>query len=362
MSNGPWSTVIWDAQSGDRLETVEASSGAWQRGGVTDQTHTFPNPGLSKADVHDLFGKDRPRDRVLAHCWNGTPVYHGLILDSDYHPAKGMLDVIHCDLRELASARWLFGIGASTQTFQWTGKSWRGIASRIAKIIFTDPISPAWPLPVTIPADEAGSQSFKTDGYEFRSGESLLSEIEEMPGGPDLDFHPRITGDKFGWDLRIGTPHLSGPTFELNLQAAKSPLTEVGVKTIGRDKITGVHGIGDGSEWDMVRGGAAAPVSAGLARDTKLTVKNASLTDLNRRAEGFLATRVTTSQQWSFNVKTNAVDEGGIDPAQLRIGSIIRIESRGDWWIDDGWTEHRVLAFSGTLDDPHTITLTVETI
>lgn len=370
MSSGPWSTVIWDAQSGDHLAEVEASSGAWQRGGVTDQTHSFPLPALelgetraqSRALAHDLFGKDKPRDRVLSQCWKGVPVYHGLILDSDYSPATGMLDVFHSDVRELAAARWLFGIGGSTQTFQWAGRSWRGIASRVAKIIFTDPISPAWPLPVTIPADETGSQSFLTDGYEFRSGESLLAEIEEMPGGPDLDFHPRITGNSFGWDLRIGTPHLTGPMFEMHLQAEESPLTGLGVKTIGRDKVTGVHGIGDGSEWDMVRGGAAAPVSAGLARDTKLTVKNATLSVLNARSEGFLATRVVTSQQWSFNVKTTEADEGGIDPSTLRLGSIIRISSSADWWIDDGWTEHRVLAFSGTLDDPHTINLTLETI
>lgn len=358
------STVIWDAQSGDRLHQVEASSGAWQRGGVTDQTHTFPLPdlGLTRAEAHDLFGKDRPRDRVLAQCWNGIPLYHGLILDSDYHPATGMLDVVHCDVRELAAARWLFGIGGSTQTFQWTSRSWRGIASRVAKIIFTDPISPAWPLPVTIPADESGSESYLTDGYEFRSGEDLLADIEEMPGGPDLDFHPRITGDLFGWDLRIGTPTLTGPTVEFALQAVESPLTDVSVKTIGREKVTGVHGIGDGSEWDMIRGGAAAPVSAGLARDTTLTVKNASLSVLNKRSQGFLDTRVSTSQQWAFNVKTNDVDPGGIDPTALRLGSTIRIESREDSWVDDGWTEHRVLGFSGSLDAPHTIKLTVETI
>jgi len=367
MSNGPWSDVIWDAQSGDRLAEVEASGGAWQRGSVTQQTHSFALPalGLSRADAHDLFGKDRPRDRVLAHCWNGIPVYHGLILNSDYQRDTGMLDVIHNDIRELAAARWMYGIGGynSALRFNWSGLSWRGMAARVARIIYTDPISGAWPLPVTIPAEQAGSEALDTWAWQFKSGEALFKSIEEMPGGPDLDFHPRITGTQFGWDFRIGSPYLTGPTYEMSLQAAESPLTGVAVHTLGAEKITGVFGIGEGSEQDMIVGGAAASVSAGLARDTKLTVKSAHLTVVNQRSQAYLDSRRNTYQQWSFNVKTTEVDpEGGIDPAALRIGSIIRIESRDDLWIDDGWTEHRVLAFSGTLADPHTLTLTVETI
>ncbi|MBO3663739.1 hypothetical protein [Microbacterium stercoris] len=333
---------------------------------MTQQTHSFPlkSLGLSRSDAHDLFGKDRPRDRVLAHCWNGVPVYHGLIIDSKYHKTTGMLEVIHNDVRELAAARWLYGIGGyfPALRFHWTGLSWRGMASRVARIIFTDPISAAWPLPVTIPADEAGSEEMDIWAWQFRSGESLLKEIEEMPDGPDLDFHPRVTGTQFGWDLRIGAPTLSGPTFEVPMHAPESPLTDVVVHTIG-EKYTGVFGIGEGEERDLKVGGAAASVSAGLARDTKLTVKSGNKSVIDNRSSAYLNSRLTTTDQWSFNVKTTAVDpDGGIDPAQLRLGSIIRVEERDDVWIDDGWTEHRVLGFSGSLDDPHTIKLTLETI
>ncbi|MHC9046815.1 hypothetical protein ACYX8G_19695 [Microbacterium saperdae] len=357
MEKNLWSTVIWDAQSGDRLEEVEASGGTWQRGAVTEQSHVFPlrNLGLSRAVAHDLFGKDRPRDRVLAQCWDGTPVYHGLLIDSDYAPETGALTVKHIDVRELAAARWLYGIGGSSQTFDWGGLSWRGMARRIARIIFTDPISPAWPLPVTLPAEEAGNESFPIYGYEFRSGESLLTDVEEMPNGPDLDFHPRKTGNQFGWDLRIGSPYLSGPSFEYHLQAEEQQLTDVNVKTVGQEKVTGVHGIGDGSEWDMVRGGAAAPVSAGLARDTKLTVKTANRTTVDKRSAGYLASRLNTYQQWSFSVQD-------IDVAALRLGSILQVHSRGDEWVNDGITQHRVLGFAGDLSTPSTISLTLETI
>lgn len=356
-----YSTQIWDAQSGETrpLGTVEAESGAWQRGRVIDQAHVFPlrSLGLSRSRAHDLFGRDRPRDRVLCVLADDKPVYHGLIINSDYSADTGKLTVTHKDVRELAATRWLFGIGASSQTWEWAGLSWRGIARAVAKIIFTDPISDAWPLPVTLPASEAGDETFKTYGYEFRHGESLLKEIEEMPGGPDLDFHPMLVNGKFGWELRIGSPFLEGPEFTFHLQAPHGALTDVGVKTVGDEKFTGVHGVGDGSEWDMVRGGAAAPVSAGLARDTKLTLKSDDLAKVNKRSAGYLDTRLETYQQWSFSARTDR-----LDVTRLRLGSIITIQSQGDEWIDDGYTRHRVLGFGGNITDPDSIDLTVEKV
>lgn len=356
-----WSTCIWDCQSGSLLANVEASAGTWQRGRVIEQQHAFPlrSLGFSRSEAHDLFGKDRPRDRVLTQLWDGQPVYHGLVIDSDYTPHNGALTVKHNDVRELASARWLHGIGGWSQTWVFSGLSLRGIAQAVAKIIYTDPISAAWPLPVNVPTPEGGGASMVVHGFQLKTGEDLLSSIEETDGGPDLDFRPTLTGTSFGWDFVAGTPYLSGPAFELHLQAQKSSLTDVKVTTIGAEKITGVHGVGEGAEWDMIRGGAAAPVSAGLARDTKLTLKESNLATVNSRSAGFLESRLNTYQQWSFNVR---IDETGIDPAELRLGSIIRIESRGDEWIPEGWTDHRVLGFSGSLATPNTLTLTTETI
>lgn len=359
-------TSIFDAQPGTLLETVEASGGDWQRGAVAQKSHFFQleDLGLTRPQAHDLFGKHRPRDRVLTQTWAGVPIYHGLIIDSTYDPATGELQVFHDDIRELASGRWLYGIGGYDPNlrFLWQGLSLRGLAARVASVIYTAPISGAWPLPVTIPPEEIGGDELDVWAWQFRSGEDLFQELESMPNGPDLDFHPRLTGTTYGWDLRIGTPYLSGPTFEYHLQAEESPLTDVQVRTIGQEKITGVFGVGEGSERDMIVGGAAAPVSAGLARDTILTDKSAHLAKINKLSLAHLASRLNTAEYWTFNARTNASDENGIDLAALRIGSTIRIESQGDPWIDDGFTNHRVLGFSGTVDDIDTVKLVTEKI
>lgn len=354
-----FTTAIWDTQSGEELAVLPAEGGTWQRGRVIEENHTFPlrSLGLDVDDAYVLFGKDRPRDRVLTVLGDGVPLYHGLIIDSEYEKSTGRLIVKHWDVRELASGRWLFGIGGSNQTFAWSGLSWRGMARRVARIIYTDPISAAWSLPVNVGAEESGGESLTSEGYKFENGEDLFTVIEESPGGPDLDFQPYKRNGRYGWDFIAGAPYLTGPGYEFHAQAAKSGLTDLKVTTIGAQKITGVHGIGEGSEWDMVRGGAAAPVAAGLARDTKLTLKEASLDVVNQRSAAYLASRLDTYEQWAFNVRTD-----DIDLAALRLGSVIRIESRGDDWIRDGWSNHRVIAFSGDIAAPDSIALTVETI
>lgn len=355
-----WSTCIWDTQTGDEIATPEASTGSWQRGRVVEQTHTFAlrSIGYDRAEARDMFARDRPRDRVLSVMANDVPVYHGLILDTDYAPASGELTVTHKDVRELAANRYMYGINGSSQTFDWKNLSWRGLATRVARRAFRENFSAAWPLPIAIPADEAGNEDLKIYGYEFRTAESLLTEISEMPGGPDIDFHPTRAADgRFGWDMRVGDPYLSGPTLEYNIQAEKSPIKDLVVKTIGSEKITGVHAIGEGSEWDMVRGGAAAPSAAGLSRDTKITLKNKTRAAADKRAEAYLAARTIPHQQWSFNLNADDIDVGA-----LRIGSIVRLESRGDAWINDRWTEHRILGFGGNISRPDTIDLTLERI
>lgn len=359
-------TLIVDTQSGALLETIRDADGAWQRGAVTQKSHVIDldDVGLSRAQARDLFGADRPRDRVLTQTWGGVPIYHGLIIDSTYAPATHKLTVFHDDVRELASGRWLYGIGgyAPDLRFLWQGLSLRGLAARVASVIYTAPISGAWPIPMTIPAEEGGTSELDVWAWQFRSGEDLLQELESMPNGPDIDFHPRVTGDVFGWDMRIGNPYLSGPTLEYHLQAERTPLTDVVVRTVGQEKITGVFGVGEGSERDMIVGGAAASVSAGLARDTILTDKSAHLATINSLAQAHLDSRVGAAEYWTFNARTNATDETGIDLAALRIGSTIRVESVGDPWVDDGWTSHRVLGFSGKTSDIDVVELVTEKI
>jgi hypothetical protein len=184
----------------------------------------------------ELFGEDMPRDRVLSHLIDDVPVYHGLILDWAYDDAAGTYTVTHTDLREILSGRYLFGVGGyqAGGLFDWEGLSWRGVMTRALYFLLRFEGRERWALPVNLPSEEAGGEVFQTWCYEMRLGESIVSDIEKRPGGPDLDFQPVTAGGRYGWDALIGSPFLTGPYVEAALGAEFSPIKNLKIARRGR--------------------------------------------------------------------------------------------------------------------------------
>ncbi|WZH38761.1 MAG: hypothetical protein PIR02_08820 [Microbacterium enclense] len=358
-------TVIWETLTGQHLETVEASEGNWERGRVTDLNHVFQIDalGLNPADRADLFGEDCPRDRVLTELVDGTPIYHGLIVDWDYDDNAGTYTVTHVDLRELLTGRYLFGVGGyhSDGVFDWTGLSWRGMASRALYYLLRYQDSPRWAVPINLPPEEAGDEVFRTWCYEMKLGESILADIEGRPGGPDVDFQPGFFGSGYGWEALIGSPFLTGPDVEVVLGADASPVKNLKIARRGRAVSTGVFGIGDGSEQRLQVAQVPAAADGRIVRDSKVTFKkDTGVTvdsQLHKRAEGYLAARQKPTQRWSFDLDADAVDL-----TTLRLGSIIYVQSEGHRFAPDGESAHRVLGFAGSLAEPETVKLTLETL
>lgn len=356
-----WSVAIHDTQSGAFLSLVEPSGGSWGRGDVTGRQHTFPlrSDGLTRTTRRDLF---RKWDRVLVQRWedeNGStkPVYAGLISDTSYDRATGVLTVSHVDLRALASRRMLFGVGsyAPSGTTVCTGLSLRGIARRVIYLGFVFPYSSAWPVPVNLPAEEAGSITRTYYHYEFQTVDQILSDIEGENGGPDVEFQPKYSGGVLSWDVLIGNPYLTGPTFDTHLSGDVTP-TGVTVAENGQKQATGIFTLGKGSEQDMRVGSFALAVSEGLSRDYTRTHKDVDdVTRLNDLALADLNAVKSPTVQWSMKVQASE-----FPPDELRPGSTVRTFTTGDEWIADGLTTHRILGFSGDFTDTITLQLEVQ--
>jgi hypothetical protein len=358
-------TVIWETLTGQELEIVEPSDGEWDRGRVVDKTHTFQIDalGLSAADRVDLFGENRPRDRALTHKVDGVPIYNGLILDWDYDDNAGTYAVTHTDVREILSGRFLYGVGGyhTDGVFAWSGLSWRGMAARALYYLLRYEDSPRWAMRVNLPPEEAGVEEFITWCYEMRLGESIIADIEKRPGGPDIDFQPVIFGDGgHGWDARIGSPFLTGPDIEVALGGDDSPVKNLKIKRRGRAVGTGAFGIGDGSE-QRLQVAQVPTVNDRVIRDYKVTFKAETGTEpggsLYGRTEGHLGARQTPTQHWSFDL-----DTAGVDLTTLRRGSIIYVTAENHRFAPDGETAHRVLGYAGSLAEPDTVKLTLETL
>lgn len=352
-----YSYAIHDAQTGTLLDLVEPSGGDWIHGSVEEKTFTFNlrGDGRTRAQRRDLF---RTWERAIVVRWNDIPVYAGLICGRPYRPASGVLVVKHIDARSLLARRMLFGIGsyASDGVFDFRGYTTRGVVRQLLYYGLLYPYSAAWPIHAEVGGAETGSSPWaQFYHYDFQNVESILSTAETQVDGPDVDLAVEYrTGNVLWWVARIGTPFLSGTGFETRLQG-NSILSNVDVDDSGLRQATGIFTTGRGFEQDMRVGQAALPVSSGVSRDYVVPFKDVDdVSRLNSLASGQLSSVSSPRVEWKFNGRTS-----DFSPSEVQVGSIIRVFSEDDEWVDDGWSSHRVLTFAGSVGS-ETLTFEVE--
>lgn len=349
------STAMHDTQSGELLEVLRPASGDWVRGQVSTRSHVFrlDDDGLDRARRREVF---QTWDRTLVVRENGVPVYSGLVTGLPYDKTSRTLTVKHRDVREILKRRYLFGVASynPSGTVNMENLSRRGIITRLLYLGMRHPFSEWWPLPVNLPAEQSGDQTRVLYHYDFQTIEKLVSDVSAEEGGPDVDFHPVYgPGEVHSWDARIGDPYLSGPLFDVQLDAEESPATGVGVDSDGERQVTGVFAQGRGSEQDMRV--AQVATSPGLSKDW--VIANKTVDDIDRLtslARAYGNARPGPTRQWAMRVQTEAVPVSA-----LRIGSLIRTHTLGDPWLPDGPETHRVIGFSGSIAS-NTITVALE--
>lgn len=351
-----WSTAIHATQSGELLEVIKPAAGGWVRGQVSSRQHLLrlADDGLNRTRRHEVF---QEWDRTLVVRDNGVPVYAGLITGLPYAKASQLLTVKHIDLRELLKRRHLFGVPfyEAAGKVDVEGLSLGGVIRRMLYLGLVHPFSEWWPVPVNLPAEEAGSISRTFFHYDFQTIDKILTDITKEDGAPDFDLQPVYDADeRLSWDALIGSPYLAGPTFDVPLDADESPATDLAVGRDGMRMATGVFVQGKGGEQDM-RVAQVVDDIPGLSKDWELPAKKVDdLDQLASLGRGYLKPRARPTRQWSLSVQ--AAD---VPPHLLRLGSTIRTHIHDDPWLPDGAETHRVIGFSGDVSS-ETITLELE--
>ena len=357
-----WSYWLCDTITGDKLLEVEPASGSWSRllNISGSGRHTFV-PGALDADGDRLIDRATWRDATtpwactLVQCWDDVPVYAGVITGRPYDRDTQMLTLNHTDLRSLFTARFTFGAvywededAGIPGHLTITSKS---LVSAVGLVLQNACITPVgfttdYSVPLVLPSlVESGTYTNRIDNFNFVKVTDFLSELQEMDGGPDVEFAPQWSGsDKLEWVVRAGG--LTGGTFDFDLSDPACPVSSARFTEDALKQVTGVIGIGEGFGAEIVAGGQTVAQQSDAeipARDEVVPWRMVkSIPYAASLATGRLATYKYPTTQPALTVLASEVS-----PLDLVLGSIVTVTDSGDPFLLDGPTEYRLVGLSG---------------
>lgn len=352
-----WGFSIHNTISGARLLDVQPSDGSWRRvlGGGGSGQHALQLRAAGEELSPDVVLQlGEPNAASFAVAWNGSCLYAGTVIDDDYAESTGAYTISHNEgIRDLLRNRSTFGVGGgyADGDLVVSNKSASGVVRAILERGAGGMWGPTWDLPIDLPADGAGSISFTWRRWDFHTIDDLLVQVEKL--GYEIDFRPYFTA---GGALRYQTvvaSKITAGTFEFNIKAERSPVTNLHVKRNGSKQLSGVFVLGKGSEDKMLRGEAGfmdGPVIP--VRDAIRSMKDVGDADrVNEMAAADLAANRKPIEQWDFSLVAELDKDGTemLDVAALIPGATMRMLSSGDERIPDGVHPLRMVSIAGDM-------------
>ncbi len=358
-----WSYQLHDTLSGAFRLEVHPSSARWRTvvtepgdGSFTlqlrDEEHRVPRD-IARAET-------LPWARTLVVCWDGVPMFAGLISSRKYNKTTGELECTMVELAWVLRKRWPHTMGEFSPGTEYSlaSRSFKGLIRSLVRTgtfrteaEWPGPGREWWNLPIDYPADESGPYSLKWWHYQKLTVRSMLDEVASMNGAPDWYLRPYFTSaGALRWELQVGTPRIPGRTIEIP-DAEHTPVTNATVLEDGLDQIDGVIGLGQGSEADVLwaKQGADGEVNGRLWLDEFISEGTISdQAQLQRIVTGYQQDRHTLHSEWGLDVVADELPPASSGPI-LKIGDVFKVWSYGDEFIPDGATQLTVMAVSGDL-------------
>jgi hypothetical protein len=231
---------------------------------------------------------------------------------------------------------------------------WLGtIAKRLIQQAF------AWSggtLPITLPADIAGTNQRDFEGAQFGSLGQALQQLTQVDGGPDIKFVPQVTTDGLGikWVMLHGTPqqpllYSSNPvTFDMSVPESKITGLTVQEDASAMASLSWATGGRAGDSVLVSRATQTAQVSQGYPL---LEVLDSSHSDvvlqptLDAYAQENLTVGSVPVEIWKFNVEL----DGSPDFSDYTVGDIVNIivGKTTDPYLQPGTYQQRIVSLAG---------------
>lgn len=288
-----------------------------------------------------------PVNRTLVAEWDGEPVYSGIIWDWDYDMDARKLTVNHADFWSILSRRLLLTDNLSaiaTQKLEHASRSLWDLARKTVEA----GTAGVYSLPVFFQGGGPGTHSRTYFGYEIPRVSDALEAIMNTSGGPDVVFDPRWSADGASLEYLMWDGSNPGGGLEFNLSAESCGLFGVKVRSDARKMATVVVGTGEGSEKKLLTRAAAASIPGGVHLVTDASFpKEKDLGVLQQRTDAKLNLLKTPTEQWSAKLLASASQRVTL----LKLGRSIRVYTKGDPMIPDGYRTLRLIQYSGSLGE-----------
>lgn len=361
-----WSYWLCDTITGDLLLEVEPASGSWSRllnvSGQGRHTFSLGDRLISRDDWRD---NTTPWARTLLQCWDDAPVYAGLITGRPYDRDTSMLTLNTTDFRSLLQFRYPWGDSSywEDEAAGLVGRlviENKTMVSAVGIVLEQSLIGPVsalatYSLPLVLPSlTDVGSFSTVYENFNFQKTSDILSEIQEMDGGPDIEFSPRwASAGRFEWLARVGA--LTGGTFEFDLTSPTSPVSSVKVAEDALKQVTGVIGVGEGSGPTIIVGGGygggiVTPADIPSREETAVWRMVKTIPDAVALSIERLAAYKYPTVQPGLTVQASEVS-----PADLVLGSTVTLIDDGDPFLPDGESDWRLIGLSGGVEGELTL-------
>lgn len=288
---------------------------------------------------------------ALVVSWYGVAVYAGLVGHREWDPRTGQLSLRLVELTHMLGWRMITGVSNydPNGVLAVSGTNKRGIVRALVQAgLNRGDLSFYWNFQtLDLGPTFTGTESRSWNHHELQAVDSLIQQIRETDGGPDVHLDPEWRAGKLWWVLRLGNTRLTGATFDLSQSAADSPVLNPRLIEDGMDMTTGTFVVGKGTGSDM-RVGLGTP--GGLDyftpyRDRKISQKQvADQAELNA-----LGIEDVQAHFYASAIKTFSLQiTDDVHPGNLRLGSRLNVWTAGDEFEPKGTFGGYLVGLSGS--------------
>lgn len=303
---------------------------------------------------------------MLAVMWDDEPLYFGIIQDKTWDYWSQTLTLKTVTIDDFWRNRYTFGVGGgyNLPAFKIVAQSMRAALAATINRVNGGVWGGTWPMPLdfNVPLAESGTFSLDLENHDWKTGQSIIDNIQARDGAPDVAYLPKITADgKARWDVLIGSPRIPGPSVTVPLSVRRGRALSPVLHEAGGEMVSGMFTPGEGTGKIRPHGEAGFIDGPAMAvRDAARTISDVDDDDaLNDMAMATLVARRRATRQHDFGL---VIDDGpnALPASAMRLGTRINLLHSGDGYEPPFTEANYIVAISHSSSSPREFTPEVQ--